>query len=188
MECLDLFWTMFKVGACTFGGGYAMISILQRELVDKKKWITGEDLLDYMAISQITPGVIAVNVSTFVGHKKKGFFGSLAATLGVVTPSIIIILIIASVLSNFYDNVYVQRAFAGIRIAVCALIVNAVINFLKKTVVDVLSIIVFAAVFIVAAFTTFQTVYIVLVIIALGIIYTLIKGNKKPETGKEAGK
>ena len=178
-ECLILFWTMFKIGVCTFGGGYAMIVIIQRELGEKKKWIEEEELLDYLAISQITPGVIAVNISTFVGNKRRGVPGAIAATLGVVTPSLIIITVIAAVLTNFADNEYVKHAFAGIRICVCALIINAAIGLIKKSLIDPLTIIVYICVFIVAAFTNFKTVFIILCIIALSIVITLIRGCRK---------
>ena len=170
---------MFVIGITTFGGGYAMVAIIQRELGEKKKWISETELLDYIAISQITPGIIAVNVSTFVGRKLKGIPGAIAATLGVITPSLIIIIIIAALLTNFTDNIYVQHAFAGIRISVCALIVNATIKFLKKTVLDWLTLVVFICVFVVAAFSRIQTVFIVLVIIAVSVIITIIQGKKK---------
>jgi len=170
---------MFLIGLTTFGGGYAMVSIIQRELGAKKKWINEEELMDYIAISQITPGIVAVNISTFVGYKRKGTPGGIIATLAVVTPSIIIITIIAAVLANFYDNEYVRHAFAGIRVAVCVLIVNATINFMKKSLIDVLTIVVFACVLIVAVFTSVKTVYIVLGVIAVSIVVTLIKGRKQ---------
>ena len=178
IEYLDIFWTMFKIGICTFGGGYAMTAILERELVEKRKWITSEELLDYMAIGQITPGIIAVNVSTFVGRKRKGIPGGIVATLGVVTPSLIIIMIIAAFLTNFQDNEYVQHAFAGIRICVCALITHAVIGFIKKTVVDGLTLTVFICVFILAAFTKIDTVFFVLGVIAVSVVLTLVLGEK----------
>lgn len=179
IEYLDIFWTMFKIGVCTFGGGYAMVGILKREIAEKKQWISEEELIDYIAVAQITPGIIAVNCATFVGNKRKGIFGGILSTLGVVTPSIIIITFIAAVLTNFADNVWVQHAFAGIRIAVCVLIVNAAVSFIKKTVADVLTLITFICVFITAAFTSFQTIYIVLIVLAAGIVYTLVKGCRK---------
>lgn len=183
LEYLELYWVMFKIGICTFGGGYAMVSIIYKELGEKKKWIDEDTLLDYIAISQITPGIVAINISTFVGNKRKGIIGGIVSTLAVVTPSLIIITIIAAVLSNFYENEYVQHAFAGIRICVCVLIVNATVGFLKKSVIDVLTLIVFLCVFVVAAFTSIQTIYIVLVVIALSVIITVIKGciKKKPD-------
>lgn len=176
---LEIFWTMFKIGITTFGGGYAMVAIIDRELSDRKHWIEKEELLNYIAISQITPGVIAVNVATFVGRKKGGVPGAICATLGVVTPSIIIIMIIAALVTNFADNEYVRHAFAGIRVCVCVLIINATIGFIKKTVVDLLSLVIFLGVFITAAFTRFETVFIVLIIIALSVIWTIITSGKK---------
>ena len=178
-EYLELYWTMFLIGVTTFGGGYAMVSIIQKELGEKKKWIDENELIDYIAISQITPGIVAVNISTFVGYKRKGILGGIISTLAVVTPSIIIITIIAAVLANFYENEYVRHAFAGIRVAVCVLIVNATVGFMKKSLIDVLTIVVFACVLIVAVFTSIKTVYIVLGIIAISVIVTLIRGCKK---------
>lgn len=180
IKYLTIYWTMFKIGITTFGGGYAMVAIIDRELCDRKHWIDKEELLNYIAIAQITPGVIAVNTSTFVGRKRGGRIGGIIATLGVVTPSIIIIMIIAALLTNFADNEYVKHAFAGIRVCVCVLIVNATIGFIKKTVVDVLTIIIFFCVFVTAAFTRIETVFIVLVVIAASVVWTLIVSKKDP--------
>ena len=189
LEYLDIFWTMFKIGICTFGGGYAMMAILERELGERRRWIASEELLDYIAIGQITPGIIAVNVSTFVGRKRKGTLGGILATLGVITPSLIIIMIIAAFLTNFQENEYVQHAFAGIRVCVGALILNAVIGFIKKTVIDVLTLVIFIGVFLLAAFTRIETVYLVLGVIALGVILTLVLGEKyyAKQSGKPEG-
>ena len=184
---LDIFWTMFKIGITTFGGGYAMIAIIDRELSDNKHWIEKEELLDYIAISQITPGIIAVNVSTFVGRKKGGVPGAIFATLGIVAPSILIIVLIAALLKNFADNEYVKHAFAGIRVCVCVLIINATIGFIKKTVIDLLTFAIFLCVFLVAAFTRIETVYIVLVILAGSILYTVFRSGKKAEK-KQGGR
>ncbi|MBQ9031030.1 MAG: chromate transporter [Parasporobacterium sp.] len=194
-EFLDLYWTMFKIGICTFGGGYAMMAILERELAGRRKWISSEELLDYMAIGQITPGIIAVNVSTFVGRKRKGIPGGIISTLGVISPSIVIIMIIAAFLVNFQDNEYVQHAFAGIRVCVGVLIVNAAVGFIKKTVVDLLTLSVFLCIFILAVFTRIETVYFILGIIIVSVILTLVLGErfyreprKQPESdrnGKE---
>ena len=128
----DLYRTFFTIGALTFGGGYAMLPMLERELVEKHKWVTQEEILNYFAIGQCTPGVIAVNTATFVGYKMKKIIGGMVATLGVVSPSIVIITIIAAVLSNFMDIVWVQHAFAGIRVAVCALILSSVVKLAKS--------------------------------------------------------
>ena len=150
-EYLDLYTTFVRIGCVTFGGGYAMLPILERELVDKKHWTTMDDLRDYFSIGQCTPGIIALNVSTFIGEKKKGVPGALLATTGFLTGPIIIILIIASgfltgpiiiiliiasFLTNFAEQPIVQHAFAGIRVCVCVLIVQAVLRLWKKSIVD----------------------------------------------------
>ena len=145
---LDLFCTFFRIGLFTFGGGYAMLPLLQREIVEKKKWATEEELLDYFAVGQCTPGIIAVNTATFVGFKEKKLSGAIFATLGIVAPSLVIITIIAALLSNFAHIAAVQNAFAGIRVAVCVLILNSIVKLWKKSVVDKLTFIVFLAVFV----------------------------------------
>ena len=127
-ELFDLFWTFCKIGALTFGGGYAMLPIIQREIVENKKWSTEKEILDYYAVGQCTPGVIAVNTATFIGYKLRGITGGIIATIGVVFPSLIIILTIASFLQNFADMAIVQSAFAGIRVAVGALKITTVIK------------------------------------------------------------
>ncbi len=184
---LEIYWTMFKIGLTTFGGGYAMVAVIDRELGERKHWLEKEELLNYIAISQITPGVIAVNVSTFVGRKKAGVLGAICATLGVVTPSILIILLIAALLTNFADNEYVKHAFAGIRVCVCVLIINATIGFIKKTVVDLLSGAILLCTFLVAAFTRIETVYIVLAILFGSIVYTLVKSGNANGKKKKGG-
>lgn len=145
---LDLFCAFFRIGLFTFGGGYAMLPLLQREIVEKKKWATEEEMLDYFAVGQCTPGVIAVNTATFVGFKEKKLSGAIFATLGVVSPSLVIITVIAALLSNFAHIAAVQNAFAGIRVAVCVLILNSIVKLWKKSVVDKLTLGVFLAVFI----------------------------------------
>ena len=144
---LDLFCAFFRIGLFTFGGGYAMLPLLQREIVEKKKWATEEEMLDYFAVGQCTPGVIAVNTATFVGFKEKKLSGAIFATLGVVSPSLVIITVIAALLSNFAHIAAVQNAFAGIRVAVCVLILNSIVKLWKKSVVDKLTLGVFLAVF-----------------------------------------
>lgn len=144
---LDLFCTFFRIGLFTFGGGYAMLPLLQREIVEKKKWATEEELLDYFAVGQCTPGIIAVNTATFVGFKEKKLSGAIFATLGVVAPSLVIITVIAALLSNFAHIAAVQNAFAGIRVAVCVLILNSIVKLWKKSVVDKLTLGVFLVVF-----------------------------------------
>lgn len=144
---LDLYCTFFRIGLFTFGGGYAMLPLLQREIVEKKKWATEEEILDYFAVGQCTPGIIAVNTATFVGFKEKKLSGAIFATLGVVSPSLVIITVIAALLSNFAHIAAVQNAFAGIRVAVCVLILNSVVKLWKKSVVDKLTLGIFLAVF-----------------------------------------
>lgn len=144
---LDLFCAFFRIGLFTFGGGYAMLPLLQREIVEKKHWATEEEMLDYFAVGQCTPGIIAVNTATFVGFKEKKLSGAIFATLGVVSPSLVIITVIAALLSNFAHIAAVQNAFAGIRVAVCVLILNSIVKLWKKSVVDKLTLGVFIAVF-----------------------------------------
>lgn len=144
---LDLFCAFFRIGLFTFGGGYAMLPLLQREIVEKKKWATEEEMLDYFAVGQCTPGIIAVNTATFVGFKEKKLSGAIFATLGIVSPSLVIITVIAALLSNFAHIAAVQNAFAGIRVAVCVLILNSIVKLWKKSVVDKLTLGVFIAVF-----------------------------------------
>ncbi len=133
---LDLFLTFARIGGLTFGGGYAMLPMLQKEVVESRHWATEEELMDYYAIGQCTPGIIAVNTATFVGRKVKGDLGGIVATLGVVAPSLVIITVIAAFLQNFADYAVVKNAFAGIRVCVCVLIFNAVIKLWKKSVID----------------------------------------------------
>lgn len=145
-ELLKLFWAFTKIGATTFGGGYAMLPILQRDIVDKNGWATEEELMDYFAIGQCTPGVIAVNTATFIGYKRKGIPGGIIATLGVVFPSIVIISIIAAFIANYSDIQAVKYAFNGIRVCVCVLILNSVMKLAKGSLVDKPTCMIFAAV------------------------------------------
>ena len=144
-ELFYLFWAFCRIGACTFGGGYAMLPIIQRELVEKRGWLTENEVTDYYAIGQMTPGVIAVNVSTFVGMKRKGVIGAIFTTLGMITPSVIIISVIAAVLMNFMDNAYVLHAFAGIRIAVLGMMLKTIVNLIKNGVKDWFTFLIFLA-------------------------------------------
>ena len=146
-ELWQLFYAFVRIGALTFGGGYSMLPMIEREVVEKHRWATEEEVMDYFAVSQCTPGVIAVNTATFVGYKQKGVLGGVVATLGVILPSLCIILVIASVLENFAQIPIVQHAFAGINVAVAALIVQAVVKLAKGSVVDCLCVGVMAASF-----------------------------------------
>jgi len=142
----ELFRAFFRVGALTFGGGYAMLPILRREVVETRAWCTDEELADYYAVGQCTPGIIAVNTATFVGYKLAGIPGGIFATFSITLPSFIIILILAALLRNFADYAVVKNAFAGIRVAVTVLIANAVIKLLKSSVKDKLTLVIFLAV------------------------------------------
>lgn len=169
-KCWELFWTFAKIGAMTFGGGYAMLPILQREIVENKKWAAEEEMADYYAIGQCTPGIIAVNVATFIGRKEAGVPGAVAATLGQVFPCIVIISVIAGVLTNFAELKVVQDAFGGIRACVCVLILNAVIKLFKTDVVDLATFLIFLAVLVVSAFTSLSPVIFVVLSGILGIL------------------
>ena len=166
-EYLKIFISFFKVGLFTFGGGYAMLPFFRQELIDKRKYIKEEELLDYYSIGQCTPGIIAVNVATFTGYKIKGIGGALVATFAIVLPSLIIIMALAGVLNIFSDNEFVRHAFAGIRIGVIALIFNEVINLAKKTIKSKYQIAIF--VLIAAVLFGFHLSAVMAVIIAAGI-------------------
>lgn len=154
---VDLFFTFAKIGVCTFGGGYAMLPILQRELVEKRDWATEAELSDYFAIGQCTPGIIAVNTATFVGHKRSGVAGGVIATLGLVFPCLVIIMLIAAFLQNFAELPVVIHAFNGVRACVCALILSSVLKLLKSTVVDRPTLVLYLVVLLLAAVGTFVT-------------------------------
>ncbi len=174
---LELFLIFAKMGAVTFGGGYAMLPILQREIVDNKHWGTEEELMDYYALGQVTPGMIAVNVATFIGCKLKGFWGGVFATIGVITPSMIIITIIALCLSQFEENPYVAHAFAGIRACVCVLILDAVVKLGKKSVKDQRTLLIFLAILLISLFAPVSPVVSVLAAGAAG--FVLMPRKKK---------
>ncbi|MBC5629050.1 chromate transporter [Clostridium sp. NSJ-6] len=175
-QLLDLFFTFARIGGLTFGGGYAMLPILQREVVEKRKWVTNEEIMDYYAIGQCTPGIIAVNTATFIGQKCAGNIGGIVATLGVVFPSLIIITLIAAFLQNFADLAIVKNAFAGIRICVSVLIINAVIKLWKSSVIDIATTIIFFVIFIAAIFTDLSPIVFVLF---AGIAGVILKWRKK---------
>ena len=184
-ELLELYLAFLRIGAVNFGGGYAMLPLLQTDLVDKRGWVTSEDLLDYFAIGQCTPGLIALNVSTFIGHKRKGISGAFTATLGFLTVPVIVILIIAMFLQNFADNPIVQHAFAGIRVCVCVLIIEAVLRLWKKSVVDWKTLALYLVVF---ALTAFGKLLPVTVPAAVLVICSGVMGVFLGKEGKEAGK
>ena len=178
-ELFDLFWTFCKIGALTFGGGYAMLPLIQREIVENKKWSTEKEILDYYAVGQCTPGVIAVNTATFIGYKLRGIIGGIVATLGVIFPSIVIILIIATFLQNFADLAIVQSAFAGIRVAVVALIITTVVKLIKSSIKDYLGVIIAIIAFVISAFIGLSPLYVVIAAALTGFISKGLRGDKK---------
>ena len=154
---VDLFLTFSRIGVCTFGGGYAMLPILQRELVESKKWATEEELADYYAVGQCTPGIIAVNTATFVGRSQAGIAGGVIATLGLVFPSLVIIMLIAAFLQNFMHLEFVVHAFNGVRAGVVALILSSVIKLFKNAVLDWPTRVIYAVVLVLAVCGSFCT-------------------------------
>ncbi|MBR2894962.1 MAG: chromate transporter [Oscillospiraceae bacterium] len=166
---LKLFLTFAKVGVMTFGGGYAMLPILQREVVEGNGWATEEELMDYFALGQCTPGIIAVNTATFVGQKQRGVLGGIFATLGMVFPSLVIISLLAGVIETFSHIALVQHAFGGIRVCVCVLILNAVVKLYQKAVVDKLTLAVFLLVALGAYFTAVSPVVFVVLAAVIGV-------------------
>ena len=171
----QLFITFFKTGLFTFGGGYAMISLLEEELVAHKKWITSEDMLDMLVIAESTPGVIAVNTATSVGYRVRGVLGAIIATLGVVLPSFLIITALTFFLNEFSDNRWYQAAFTGIQACVTILIVNAFVKLARQIERTWFSVLLLVAAFGVAVFTNFDVIFIILIGGVLGVVYTLIK-------------
>ena len=189
-ELLDLYLTFVRIGCVNFGGGYAMLPLLERELVDKRHWTTMDDLRDYFSIGQCTPGIIALNVSTFIGEKKGGVIGALCATGGFLTGPIAIILVIAAFLQNFADLPVVQHAFAGIRVCVCVLIVQAVMRLWKKSVVDKFTLFLYLVIFALNAFSGVLPVKIpaAVLVICAGVIGVAVSmRNRKMAAAIGAG-
>ena len=178
-ELWELFYTFAKMGAMTFGGGMAMLPILQREVVQTKGWATNEELADYYAIGQCTPGIIAVNTATFIGQKQKGVVGGICATLGMVFPSLVIITLLAGLITNFAYLEWVQHAFAGIRVCVCVLIFNATLKLWKSAVHDVWGGVIFAAVLGLTLLTGLSPVIYVLLAAVAGVVIQSLGGGKQ---------
>lgn len=170
-QLLDLFFAFFKIGALTFGGGYAMMPIIQAELVNKRRWVEEDEVLDYYAIGQMTPGIIAVNTATFIGYKRGKVIGAIVATLGVVAPSIVIITLIASVFDLFMEQSIIQEAFFGIRIVVVALIASGVVALSKKSLLDLTTKILFVASLIVMAVWSPSPIILIVIGAVCGLIF-----------------
>lgn len=181
----ELFWVLFKIGICTFGGGIAMLPMLETELVEKRNWTTSEELMDWFAIGQATPGIIAVNVATFVGYKRAKTLGGCVATFGIVCPSIIIITIIALFISNFADIIWVQKAMTGINVAVAAILTSAVYKFSKKSVKSVFGFILLLIAFALIFIFNVSTIWVILGSAALGVILAGFQGKLRAEKKEE---
>lgn len=169
-----LFATFFKIGAFTFGGGYAMIPLIQREVSERRKWITDEEILEIVAIAESTPGPIAINSATFVGYKTCGFWGSFVCTLGVVLPSILVILCLSGILELVQDHKAVKYAFMGIRAGVLALIVKALIKMYKACPKNLIAYIIMGLSFILAAMVKIDVIFVVIICGAIGLISSII--------------
>lgn len=178
-ECMELFWAFFRIGGLTFGGGLSMLPMLKYELVEKKQWISEEDLLDCYAIGQCTPGIIAVNTATYVGYKRKGVLGGVFSTLGMVAPSLLIITTIALFLEQFMENKWLGHALMGVRAVVCALMLNTVVTLAKKSLVSPFCVIVCVCVFALAMFTQVPTILLVIASALLGIAAMVISERRK---------
>ena len=182
---IQLFLIFAKIGGFTFGGGYAMLPMLQKEVVENKKWATQEELMDYFAIGQCTPGIIAVNTATFVGFKHKGVLGAVFATAGVVAPSVVIVGLIAMFISNFQEYEIVQYAFGGIRAAVVALIASSIIKLAKKSVKEVISFVIFLIVTVLSFFTDMSPIVFVLAAGVCGLVVNITGVRKEKEEKKD---
>lgn len=167
------------MGIVNFGGGYALLPLLQKELVDKRGWATNEEITDYYAIGQCTPGAIAVNVSTFIGYKIKGVLGGILATLGFISPAFIIIFVIATVLNQFADYWFVQSAFKAIRATVFVLVLSAVIKLSKKSVVDWITLVIAVVVLGLTIFTEIPLFIYVIIAGFIGVMINWYKDKKK---------
>lgn len=181
---LELYLAFVKIGAFTFGGGLAMMPIMQRELIEKRGWLTEEELIDYFAIGQSTPGIIAVNVATFVGYKRLGWFGGIIGTIGVVTPSWVIIMLLAGVISSVDKYPLAQKALRGINVAVAALLTSVIVKFSKKTIKTIWNAVFMLLAFALIYFLKVQSVWIIIASLIIGSLLTLYR-QKKAEKAKE---
>lgn len=179
----ELFLTFMKIGAFTFGGGYAMIPIMQREVVDVKHWVTDDDIVKLLVISESTPGVIAVNAATYVGYHIAGFWGSLAATVGVVLPSFAVITLITFFYAEFKALLWVEYAFRGLRAAVAVIILNAVFKLSKKSDRSLFAGVVLAGAFALSVFMDVSAIWIILLAASAGILYGAALARKVAKGG-----
>ncbi len=199
-QLIELYFVFVKIGGFTFGGGLAMMPIMQRELIEKRSWLTEEELIDYFAIGQSTPGIIAVNVATFVGYKRLGWFGGIIGTLGVVTPSWVIIMLLAGAISSVDKYPLAQKALKGINVAVAALLTSVIVKFSKKTIKNLWNAVFMLLAFALIYFFKVQSVWIIIAALLTGCLLTLYRQKKRlavsgadksssgSQTGAETGK
>ena len=183
----NLYFSFAKIGTFTIGGGLAMIPMMQSELIEKRKWITDEELIDYYAVGQSTPGIVAVNVATFVGYKQMGIVGGIFATLGMVTPSLVIIMILASLINSINDFPIIQKALKGINVAVAALLTSTIINFMKKTIKKFTNAIFMMISFLLVFVFKLPSFWIILFALLIGVVLTY-KEKKKVAAVEEDSK
>lgn len=185
---LNLYFSFAKIGTFTIGGGLAMMPMMQAELIEKRKWITDEELIDYYAVGQSTPGIVAVNVATFVGHKQMGIIGGIFATLGMVTPSLVIIMILAGLINSINDFPIIQKALKGINVAVAALLTSTIINFMKKTIKKFTNAIFMLISFLLVFVLKLPSFWIILFALLIGVVLTYKEKKKAAAAGDDAKK
>ncbi len=183
----NLYFSFAKIGTFTIGGGLAMMPMMQSELIEKRKWITDEELIDYYAVGQSTPGIVAVNVATFVGYKQMGIIGGIFATLGMVTPSLVIIMILASLINSINEFPIIQKALKGINVAVAALLTSTIINFMKKTIKKFTNAIFMMISFLLVFVFKLPSFWIILFALLIGVVLTY-KEKKKVAAVEEDSK
>ena len=180
-ELVRIFLTFLKIGAFTFGGGYAMIPLIQKEAVENHHWVSDEDILDIVAIAESTPGPIAINAATFVGYQTRGFAGALAATFGVVLPSFVTIFAIYFILQTFRDNKAVQYAFNGIRVGVLVLLIKALIKMFKTNPKSIMSYGIMGMAFVLTAFLGANTFLVIGLSALIGLVSFLVRERRRGE-------
>lgn len=185
---LNLYFSFAKIGTFTIGGGLAMMPMMQAELIEKRKWITDEELIDYYAVGQSTPGIVAVNVATFVGYKQMGIIGGIFATLGMVTPSLVIIMILAGLINSINDFPIIQKALKGINVAVAALLTSTIINFMKKTIKKFTNAIFMLISFLLVFVLKLPSFWIILFALLIGVVLTYKEKKKAAAAGDDAKK
>ena len=181
-DYLELFWAFIVIGATAFGGGYAIVPVLDRELIKKRGWITMDEVLDFFTIAQITPGIILVNMATFVGYRRKGIYGGVLATVGIVLPGISLMLLVSLFVKNFAEYPVVQHALAGIRLAVCAVILDTIIRLFKGYLKNHRSVVICVIAFSLSAIFSISPVYVIL---GAGIVGFLLYSPRRKTAGED---